>query len=112
MTGFSRRPEDVATARRFLVSRVDEQEDRLPTYGDVAATYGGIARAVGPVLNSIARDCQAAEQPDLTALVVHHRTRRPRSFEGQAVEPNTRGEQRWRGELDKIRRYEWPGTLT
>ncbi len=42
----------------------------MPRYGEVAEVYGGIARAVAPVLNSVARDCAAAGEPDLSALVV------------------------------------------
>lgn len=107
MTGFSRRPQDVDTARRFLISCVDRDDRDLPTYGVVAAAYGGIARAVGPVLNTIARDCEAAHEPDLTALVVDKGTRFPGTFLGQPVVAGTASEARWHDELARIRRHAW-----
>ena len=107
MTGFSRRPHDVDAARRFLVSCVHLNDDQLPTYGDVSAAYGGIARAAGPVLNSIARDCQMATVPDLTALVVDKRTRLPGTFRGRPVIAGDASEARWRAELARIRTHTW-----
>ncbi len=95
--------------RRYLVdvaSRVGDDQP-LPTYGDVAAVYGGIARAVGPVLNSIARDCDQAGEPDLTALVVDRGTQLPGTFDGRPVAPGSAQEAAWRTELDKIRRQDW-----
>src|SRR4029077_11470435 len=65
MTGFSRRPLDVDIAGRLLISCVDRDARDLPTYGEMATACGGSAGAVGPVLNSIARDCEAAQEPDL-----------------------------------------------
>ena len=109
MTGCSRRPQDVDTARRFLISCVDRDDRDLPTYGEVAAAYGGIARAVGPVLNTIARDCEAAQEPDLTALVVDKGTRLPGTFLGQPVVAGTASEARWHDELARIRRHTWSG---
>jgi hypothetical protein len=107
MTGFSRRPQDVAAARRFLVSCVDRDDEELPTYGEVAAVYGGIARAAGPVLNSIARDCEVAGEPDLTALVVDKSTRLPGTFLGQPVIAGAASEARWHDELARIRNHAW-----
>ena len=69
-TPYSRRPEVVAAVRAFLISVRDRPDDLLPRYGEVAEVYGGIARAVAPVLNSVARDCAQAGEPDLSALVV------------------------------------------
>jgi hypothetical protein len=106
MTGFSRRPQDVDAVRRFLISCANRDDD-LPAYGEVAAIYGGIARAVGPVLNSIARDCESAGEPDLTALVVDSRTGLPGTFLGQPVAAGTAREARWRAELARIRRHPW-----
>ena len=107
MTGFSRRPQDVNAARRFLVSCVTRDDEKLPTYGEVAAVYGGIARAVGPVLNTIARDCEVAGEPDLTALVVDKSTRLPGAFSSQPVIAGTAHEARWRHELARIRSHAW-----
>jgi hypothetical protein len=109
VTGFSRRPQDVDAAKRFLIPCVDRDDRDLPTYGEVAAAYGGIARAVGPVLNSIARDCEAAQEPDLTALVVDKGTRLPGTFLGQPVIAGTASETRWHHELARIRRHAWGG---
>lgn len=97
----------MATVRAFLVQASTRPEDALPTYGDAAESYGGIPRAVGPILNSIARDCTAADEPDLTALVVDRTSRRPRSFEGHPVEPGSTAEGRWRQELERIRSHRW-----
>jgi hypothetical protein len=97
----------VDQVRAYLIGASALPEDRLPTYGDVAALYGGIARGVAPVLNSIARDCEAAGEPDLTALVVDRDSRRPRSFEGRPVEPGTHVEVRWRQELARLRKHVW-----
>lgn len=96
------------TARLYLI-RVASGDERapLPTYGDVAASYGGIARAVGPVLNSIARDCEQAGDPDLSALVVDKSTCLPGTFDGQPVEAGSPQEAAWRAELAKIRRHSW-----
>jgi hypothetical protein len=107
MTGYSRRPHDVDTARRFLISCVDRSDGDLPTYGEVAAAYGGIARAAGPVLNSIAQDCERAAEPDLTALVVDKNTRLPGTFRGQQVIAGDASEARWRAELTRIRTHDW-----
>ena len=109
MTGFSRRPQDVDIARRFLISCVDRDDRDLPTYGEVATAYGGIARAVGPVLNRIARDCEAAREPDLTALVMVIGTRLPGTFLGRPVIAGTATEARWHDELARIRRHAWSG---
>jgi hypothetical protein len=107
VTGFSRRPQDVGTARQFLVEAASRAEGELPTYGEVAATYGGIPRGAGPVLNSIGRECGIAGEPDLTALVVRRRTRLPGTFKGKPVEAGTSTEKGWRAELHKIRRHNW-----
>lgn len=69
-TPYSRRPEVVAAVPEFLVSVRDRPDDQMPRHGEVAVVYGGIARAVAPVLNSVARDCGDAGEPDLSALVV------------------------------------------
>src|SRR6476469_5266690 len=107
MTGFSRRPHDVDAARRFLISCVDRDDEELPTYGEVAAAYGGVARAVGPVLNSIARDCELAAEPDLTVLVVDRSTRLPGTFRGQPVVAGDASEARWRVEVARVRAHDW-----
>ena len=107
MTGFSRRPDDVDTARRFLIECANRDIEDLPTYGELAAAYGGIARAAGPVLNSLARDCQRAREPDLTALVVDKRTRLPGTFRGKPVVAGSQGETAWRDELARIRGHDW-----
>jgi hypothetical protein len=107
MTGFSRRPHDVDAARRYLIACIDRDDADLPTYGEVAAVYGGIARAVGPVLNTIARDCEKAGEPDLTALVVDKTTRLPGTFLGRPVLAGQASESRWRDELTRLRRQSW-----
>ena len=108
VTGYSRRPQDVDAARRYLIEVATGAEgESLPTYGDVAAVYGGIARAVGPVLNTIARDCEQANQPDLSALVVDRGSGLPGTFDGRPVEPGSPQESAWRAELDRIRRHDW-----
>ena len=107
VAGFSRRPDDVAAARRFLIDAAANASGGLPTYGEVATIYGGIARAVGPVLNSIRRDCDQAGEPDLTALVVDKKTKLPGSFAGRPVEPGTAAEVEWRAELERIRKHQW-----
>ena len=108
VTGFSRRPDDVAAARQFLVGIARNSEARLPTYGQVADVYGGIPRAVGAVLNSISRDCEHAGEPDLTALVIDQQTHLPGSFNEAPVEPGSLNESRWKDELVRIRTYDWP----
>ena len=107
MTGFSRRPHDVDVARRFLIACAHRENHELPTYGEVAAQYGGIARAGGPVLSSIARDCELAGEPDLTALVVERRSRLPGVFRGQQVIAGTPSETKWHAELARIRSHDW-----
>ena len=107
MTGFSRRPQDVDAARQFLIACVDRDDTDLPTYGELAASYGGIARAAGPVLNSIAQDCKAADKPDLSALVVDRRTKLPGTFRGEPVIAGDSSEARWREELARIRAHTW-----
>lgn len=107
MTGFSRRPHDVDTARQFLIGCAARPDGPLPTYGEVADSYGGIARAAGPVLNSIARDCERAGLPDLTALVVDKASGLPGTFLGRPVVAGTAHEERWRSEVARIRRHAW-----
>ena len=105
----SRRPEDVAAARDFLIRQRHRADDRIPRYAEVAAVYGGIARAVAPVLNRIAADCAAAGEPDLSALVVLDSTGLPGSLHGQPLVPTDTGARTaWLDELDQIRRYPWP----
>ena len=107
MSRFSRRPQDVDSARRFLISCVDRDDRDLPTYGEAATAYGGIARGVGTVLNSIARDCKAAQKPDLTALVIDKGTRLPGAYLGKPVIAGTASEAAWHDELARIRRHAW-----
>lgn len=108
MTGFSRRPDDVARARAYLIAVARRDDDSpLPTYGDVAATYGGIARAAGPVLNTIARDCREAGEPDLSALVVDKASGLPGTFAGMPVDPGSANFAAWRAELVRIARHHW-----
>jgi hypothetical protein len=73
MTRFSRRPNDVAAARQFLIDSRHRTDQHLPTYGELANVIGGIARGVAPVLNSVARDCDQRTEPDLSVLVVDAR---------------------------------------
>ena len=108
VTGFSRRPDDVAVARQFLIGVARDSDARLPTYGQVAAVYAGIPRAAGAVLNSISRDCVHAGEADLTALVVDQQTHLPGTFNGAPVEPGSPNESRWKEELVRIRTYDWP----
>lgn len=83
----------------------------MPRYGEVAAVYGGVARAVGPVLNSIAADCESAGEPDLSALVVLESTGLPGRLRGEVLDPtDASARTAWLDELDKIRRYPWMST--
>jgi hypothetical protein len=107
MTGYSRRPTAINAARRFLIGCVNRSAQDLPTYGDVAASYGGIARGVGPVLNSIRRECDAEGLPDLTALVVDKASQLPGTFNGAPVSPGSPNEARWREHLREIRNQDW-----
>ena len=108
-TPFSRRPDAVAAVRSFLISVRDRQDDLLPRYGEVAAVYGGIARAVAPVLNSVARDCAVAGEPDLSALVVLADTALPGRLNGAVLDPqDPTARTAWQAELQRIRRYPWP----
>jgi hypothetical protein len=107
MTGFSRRPHDVDATKRFLIACAERDEKEVPTYGEVAALYGGIARAAGPVLNSLARDCEIAGEPDLTALVVDKGTGLPGTFRGNPVVAGSSSQGRWREELARIRAHGW-----
>src|SRR5687767_11491863 len=77
---YSRRPDDVAAARAFLITTINRPDDQLPRYGEVAAAIGSISRAVAPVLNSIARECEERGEPDLSAVVVLGGTRLPGSL--------------------------------
>lgn len=75
----------------------------------MATVYGGIARAVAPVLNAVARDCELAGEPDLSTLVVLSGTGLPGRLHGRVVDPedvNVRPE--WRKELQLVRTYAWP----
>jgi hypothetical protein len=107
MTGFSRRPLDVEAARGFLIDVARDPGAELPTYGRLASAYGGIARGAGPVLNSIARDCDRAGEPDLTALVVDGGTHLPGTFKGRPVEAGSPNETQWQQELVRIRGHAW-----
>ncbi len=108
-TRYSRRPNDVAAARAFLLTTLDRPDDQLPRYGEVAAAIGGVARAVAPVLNSIAKQCQDRGEPDLSALVVLSGSGLPGMLGGHPVDhsdPTVR--ERWRNELQRVRVYPWP----
>ena len=107
MTGFSRQPQVIDVARRFLIGCRNREHRQLPTYGEVAAQYGGIARAAAQVLNSVRRDCDAAGEPDLSALVVDMVSGLPRASNGQPVVRGTASEAQWLDELRRIRAYPW-----
>lgn len=95
--------------RDFLISVRDRPDDLLPRYGEVAEIYGGIARAVAPVLNSVARDCLQAGEPDLSALVVLSDTGLPGRLDGAVLEPeDPMARAAWLAELCRVRTYAWP----
>ena len=104
----SRQPQVVAAVRDFLISIRGRPDDLLPRYGEVADVYGGIARAVAPALNSVARDCAAAVEPDLSALVVLADTGLPGRLNGALLDPQSPGARTaWLAELQRIRTYAW-----
>ncbi len=106
-TSFSRQPHAIVAARRFLIECAARGDEDLPTYGELAAQYGGVAHGAGPVLNSVRRDCTAAGEPDLSALVVDKRTRLPGTFLAEPVEKGQASEGRWRTELERVRSHTW-----
>ena len=77
----------MAAVRDFLISVRGRPTGLLPRYGEVADVYGGIARAVAPVLNSVARDCAVAGEPDLSALVVLSDTGLPGRLNSEVLDP-------------------------
>ena len=107
-TPYSRQPEVVAAVRDFLISVRGRPDDLLPRYGEVADVYGGIARAVAPVLNSVARDCAVAGEPDLSAPVVLESAGFAGRLNGVVVEPqDPRAQTAWLAELCRHRSSEW-----
>jgi hypothetical protein len=107
-TPYSRRPDWVAATREFLISVRHRPDSDLPRYGEVAQVYGGIARAVAPVLNAVARDCAAAGEPDLSALVVLSSIGLPGRLNGQALDPqDSSARSAWLAELERVRRHRW-----
>ena len=108
-TRYSRRPDDIAAGRAFLLSVVHRPDQELHRYAEFAGSYGGIARAAAPVLNSIARDCAAQGQPDLSVLVVRSETALPGMVDGHHVEhENPASIQRWHAELTRVRQFQLP----
>lgn len=112
MTRLSRRPQDVAAARAFLIAARGRTNDTLPTYGLLADVYGGIARGAAPVLNSIAQECREQGEPDLSVLVVDAASQLPGSFGGEPVIAGEDSERRWRSELAAVRAFPWPKPQT
>ncbi len=109
MTRYSRRPNDVAAARAFLLTTLDRPDDQLPRYGEVAAVIGTVPRAVAPVLNSVYRECEERGEPDLSSLVVMSDSGLPGMLDGQPVDPShPTVRARWRDELQRVRAYPWP----
>jgi hypothetical protein len=107
-TPYSRRPERVAATRAFLIAARHRPDGEMPRYGEVAEVYGGIARAVAPVLNAVARDCAAAGEPDLSALVVLADTGLPGRLNGEILDPqDPQARVSWQTELGRIRGYDW-----
>jgi hypothetical protein len=107
-TRYSRRPDDVAAARAFLLTTLDRPDDQLPRYGEVAAAIGGIARAVAPVLNSVAKECEECGEPDLSAVVVLSGTGLPGMLHGRPLDPDDASARtRWQAELQRVRSYPW-----
>ena len=105
----SRRPETVTAGRAFLLSVIHRPDQRLPRYAEFVDCYGGIARGAAPVLNSIARDCAAQGEPDLSVLVVGSGTGLPGMLDGHPVEPESPASiQRWHAELTRVRQFQWP----
>ena len=107
-TRYSRRPHEIDAARAFLLTRLDRPDDQLPRYGEVAAATGGIARAVAPVVNSIAEQCQDPGEPDLSVLVVLSGSGLPGMLGGRPVDasdPTVR--ERWHTELQRVRVHPW-----
>lgn len=108
-TPYSRRPEWVAATRAFLISVRHRPDSEMPRYGEVAEVYGGIARAVAPVLNAVARDCAAAGEPDLSALVVLANTGLPGRLNGEVLDPqDPQARVSWQAELQRVRDHTWP----
>jgi hypothetical protein len=61
------------------------------------------------VLDSVARDCARAGEPDLSALVVLADTGLPGRLDGQVLDPQDPSvRSAWRVELKRIRSYVWP----
>ena len=107
-TPYSHRPDRVAAARQFLVSVRDREDAYLPRYGEVAQVVGGIAQGVAPVLNSVARDCVKAGEPDLSALVVLAGSGLLGRLDGEVVDPDDRRVLvAWQVELERIRAHNW-----
>lgn len=108
-TRYSRRPQDVAAARAFLLTTLDRPDGQLPRYGEVAAAIGGIARAVAPVLNSVASECEQRGVPDLSAVVVLGGTGLPGMLHGQPLDAgDATARTRWQAELQRVRAHPWP----
>jgi hypothetical protein len=110
VTRYSRRPQDVATVRAFLIQASQRPLAKLPTYGEVAALYGGIARAVAPVLNSVALECRNNGEPDLSVLVVDAESRLPGNVGGEPVVKGEKSERLWLEELERVRKHWVAGT--
>ena len=107
-TPYSRQSEVVAAVRDFLISVRGRPDDLLPRYGEVADVYGGVARAVAYVLNSVARDCAVAGEPDLSALVVLADTGLPGRLNGEVLDPqDATAFTAWQAELQRIRHHGW-----
>ena len=108
-TRYSRRPDEVAAARAFLLTTLDRADDELPRYGEVAAVIGTVPRAVAPVLNSVYRECDERGEPDLSSLVVMSYSGLPGMLDGRPVDPgDPTVRDRWRDDLQRVRAYPWP----
>jgi hypothetical protein len=100
----------VPAATQFLVRVAGEQ--RLTTFGEVAAEIGTHHRVVTRVLWKIHHRCTEHGWPPLTALVVSKRA--AASGEGLADQPHgDRLEQaaRWRELLNSIYDFDWQAAL-
>ena len=93
--------------RCFLLGARRLGEEDLPEYGELAKLFGGIAQSQPDRLWRLYRQCDERAEPDITALVINKRTRRPGLFKGEQWVPGPRSDAQWRDTLIRIRAYAW-----
>jgi hypothetical protein len=107
MAGLSHSPHLVRATCYFLIQVARSPHKVLVTYGDVAAAIDQHPKSIGPILNSVARQCANQDEPNLATLVVLKRTGLPGTLRYPSTDDCRLELDAWLAEVESVQSYEW-----